>query len=59
MKLEVELNCLYLMRSLLTDYQSMLNKKDPVKYQTEINEITEVLEATIYNKLLCTDLEDN
>ena len=59
MKLQVELNCLYLMRSLLTDYQSMLNKKDPVKYQTEINEITEVLEATIYNKLLCTDLEDN
>ncbi len=59
MKLEVELNCLYLMRSMLFDYASMLNKQDPVKHQTEIQYINEVLDKTIYNKLLCTDLDDN
>ena len=59
MKLEVELKCLYLMRSMLFDYASMLNKQDPVKHQTEIQYINEVLDKTIYNKLLCTDLDDN
>lgn len=51
MKLEIELNCLYLMRSLLFDYASMLHKKDAIKYQTDIQYINEVLDKTIYNKL--------
>jgi len=58
MKLQVELNALYLMRCHLFDYMSMMCKQDPIKYQTQIGEIADVLDKTIYNKLTAVDSED-